>query len=63
MQKGSRSASGLVMNYDLDPAQVERVRRLLSDNEKTLMLVSEPALKRWQIAAITITCQASPLRR
>jgi NifB/MoaA-like Fe-S oxidoreductase len=55
MQKGSRSASGLVMSYDLDPAQVERVQRLLSDNEKTLMLVSEPALKRWQIAAITIT--------
>jgi hypothetical protein len=55
MQKGKRVASGLVMNYDLDPAQVDRVQRFLSHNERTLMLVSEPALKRWQIAAITNT--------
>jgi hypothetical protein len=55
LQKGSQTASGLVMNYDLDPVQIERVRKLLSDKEKTLMLVSEPAVKRWQIAAITFT--------
>jgi hypothetical protein len=52
MQKGSRDASGLIMNYDLDPTQVERVRRLLSEKKKTLMLVSEPALKRWQAASV-----------
>ncbi len=62
MQKESRVASGLVMNYDLDPAQVDRVQRLLSDNEKTLMLVSEPALKRWQIAAITNTMPGLTLK-
>lgn len=62
MQKGNRAASGLVMNYDLDPAQVERVRRLLSGKEKTLMLVSEPALKRWQAAAITNTLPGLTLK-
>jgi len=62
MQKGKRVASGLVMNYDLDPAQVERVERLLSDNEKTLMLISEPALKRWQIAARTNTLPGLTLK-
>lgn len=51
MQKGSRAASGLVMNYDLDPTQVDRVRRELTDHEKVLMLISEPALKRWQVAS------------
>ncbi len=53
IKKDSQVPSGLVMNYDLDPTQVDRVRRLLSDKENTLMLVSEPALKRWQAAAIT----------
>ncbi len=62
MQKGKRVASGLVMNYDLDPAQVDRVQRFLSHNERTLMLVSEPALKRWQIAAITNTLPGLTLK-
>jgi NifB/MoaA-like Fe-S oxidoreductase len=48
----SSQASGLVMNYDLDPNQVLRVKSRLSDQVKTLMLLSEPALLRWQIAAV-----------
>jgi NifB/MoaA-like Fe-S oxidoreductase len=45
-------ASGLVMNYDLDPHQVLRVKSRLSESFKTLMLLSEPALSRWQAAAV-----------
>lgn len=42
---------GFVMAYDLDPAQVERVRGMLFPGEKTLMLVSRAALPRWRAAA------------
>lgn len=44
--------SGLVMNYDLDPDQVLRVKSRLSESIKTLMLLSEPSLSRWQAAAV-----------
>ena len=44
--------SGLVMNYDLDPDQVLRVKSRLSESFKTLMLLSEPALRRWQAATV-----------
>lgn len=44
-------ASGLVMNYDLNPDQILRVKSRLSESVKTLMMLSEPAFSRWQAAA------------
>jgi NifB/MoaA-like Fe-S oxidoreductase len=48
----SEKPTGLVMNYDLDPDQILRVKSRLSESIKTLMLLSEPALSRWQAAAV-----------
>jgi NifB/MoaA-like Fe-S oxidoreductase len=48
-QKGE--PPGFAVSYDLDPAQVERVRSALRPGGETLMLVSRAALARWQAAA------------
>jgi hypothetical protein len=47
--KNEKSSSGVIMNYDLDPHQVDLVERALVPEEENLMLLSNPALKRWQI--------------
>lgn len=49
-KKGSESF-GLIMNYDLDPGQVKRVKESMNLSASALMLLSRPALKRWQTAA------------
>ncbi len=49
LEKEASTAPGLVLSYDLDPAQVDRVCNRL-DGGTTLMLVSQPALLRWNIA-------------
>ena len=41
---------GFTVAYDLDPAQVERVRRCLLPGRETLMLVSAAAYPRWHMA-------------
>ena len=51
VQKNSSEASGLAVAYDLDPDQLKQLRASLPPQGETLMLVSKPALKRWQIAA------------
>jgi hypothetical protein len=51
LDKEKGAPPGFVMSYDLDPAQVERVRNALHPGGETLMLVSRPALARWQVAA------------
>lgn len=43
---------GLIMIYDLDPNQILRVKSRLSESIKTLMLLSEQALSRWQAAVV-----------
>ncbi|MDW7728423.1 MAG: radical SAM protein [Bacillota bacterium] len=49
-KKGSESF-GLIMNYDLDPDQIKRVKESLNLSASALMLLSKPALKRWEVAA------------
>ncbi len=49
INKEAASSPGLVMNYDLNPVQVEQVKRI--EGERKLALVSMPALKRWELAA------------
>lgn len=50
VQKKSSEQSGLAVAYDLDLNQVDRVRSSLLNRAETLMLVSKPALQRWEIA-------------
>lgn len=50
MLKAASENCGLALSYDLDPQQVERVRINMDRQGNTLMLLSFPALKRWQIA-------------
>jgi len=44
---------GITVAYDLDPDQVDRVQKRIDPEGKTLMLLSVPALQRWQIALQT----------
>lgn len=44
---------GITVAYDLDPDQVDRVQQRIDPEGKTLMLLSVPALQRWQIALQT----------
>jgi len=44
---------GITVAYDLDPDQVDRVQKKIDPEGKTLMLLSVPALQRWQIALQT----------
>jgi NifB/MoaA-like Fe-S oxidoreductase len=48
--KAAHESSGVALSYDLDPRQVEQVRNSMDRQGKNLMLLSFPALKRWQIA-------------
>ncbi len=48
--KAAQESSGAALSYDLDPRQVEQVRISMDRQGKNLMLLSLPALKRWQIA-------------
>lgn len=48
--KEKEEAPGFAVSYDLDPEQVERVRRNLVPGEETLMLLSSAALPRWRLA-------------
>jgi NifB/MoaA-like Fe-S oxidoreductase len=41
---------GITVAYDLDPDQVDQVQRIIDPNGKNLMLLSVPALQRWQVA-------------
>ncbi len=49
--KKAEQATGVAMSYDLDLLQAERVRASLAPTGETLMLLSRPALLRWQLAA------------
>lgn len=48
--KARREAPGFAVSHDLDPAQVERVRRRPAAGGETLMLLSRAAYPRWQLA-------------
>lgn len=50
LPKAAHTSPGLVFDYDLDPDQVDRVLANVNPNGKTLVLVSIPALIRWQLA-------------
>jgi hypothetical protein len=51
MLKAASENCGIALSYDLDPRQVEQVRINMDRQGKTLMLLSLPALKGWQIAS------------
>ncbi len=51
LKKDKDQASGLVMDYDLNPDQLGAVKDILGKKKQVLMLVSSPAFKRWQIIA------------
>ncbi len=48
--KAVHESSGAALSYDLDPRQLQQVRVSMDRQGKNLMLLSFPALKRWQIA-------------
>lgn len=48
LQKKKGVAPGFIVSYDLDPAQVKRVRRFLPPGGETLMLLSTAALDLWK---------------
>jgi NifB/MoaA-like Fe-S oxidoreductase len=50
LPKAAQTSPGLAFDYDLDPDQVDRVMTNVNPNGKTLVLVSVPALIRWQLA-------------
>lgn len=50
LAKEKAEAPGFAVSYDLDPEQVERVRRYPAPGEETLMLLSTAALSRWRLA-------------
>ncbi|MEW5784721.1 MAG: radical SAM protein [Bacillota bacterium] len=50
LPKQRGESPGFIVSYDLDPDQVERVRRYLSPGRESLMLTSPAALERWQWA-------------
>ena len=50
MSKAAQASPGLAVSYDLDPDQVDRVKTSINPAGKNLMLLSAPALVRWQLA-------------
>lgn len=48
--KKSCTVSGIAVSYDLDPEEVDRVERSIDSHGKNLMLLSTPALRRWELA-------------
>lgn len=50
LNKKGGEPPGFAMSYDLDPCQVEQVRKQLVRDAETLMLVSEAAFRRWELA-------------
>ncbi len=51
ISKAGNETAGAAFAYDLNPEQVRQVCSNLPADQKSLMLVSQPALRRWQIAA------------
>jgi len=50
LPKRAGEAPGFVVSYDLDPAQLERIRRAMAPRGETLMLTSPAAAPRWRWA-------------
>jgi NifB/MoaA-like Fe-S oxidoreductase len=50
LPKETQTRPGLAFDYDLDPDQVDRVKASVNPDGRSLMLVSTPALVRWQLA-------------
>jgi len=50
LAKKKDESPGFTVSYDLDPAQLERVRRCLRPGQETLMLVSPAAYPLWLLA-------------
>ncbi|MBS3947898.1 MAG: DUF512 domain-containing protein [Dethiobacter sp.] len=49
LKKKRNESPGFVVSYDLDPRQLERVRRLLAPGKDTLMLVSCASFSLWSL--------------
>lgn len=50
LDKPARTSSGVVMDWDLDPRDVERARRMAGSAEKVLLLTSQWAKPLWELA-------------
>lgn len=50
MTKAAQTSPGIAVSYDLDPDQVDRVKTSINPAGKNLMLLSAPALVRWQVS-------------
>jgi hypothetical protein len=50
LRKAVKVSPGIAVAYDLQPAQVEKVKMSIDPQGENLMLVSNPALQRWQRA-------------